>query len=156
MAVHSEVSTGSDALHLAGALVLLVRALEQRLRASAGAEALTLTEMGILGQIDRGVDAPSQIARQLRLDPARVTHVTDRLVGAGYIARESNPDDRRRCQLRLTEAGTAWLRKGRRNLSTATEALLGDLSPDERAGLVEGLDGVRRVLSSQPDPAGVS
>lgn len=156
MAVHSEVSTGSDALHLAGSLVLLVRALEQRLRASADAEALTLTELGILGQVDRGVEAPSQIARRLRLDPARVTHVTDRLVGAGYVARESDPDDRRRCRLRLTDAGTARLRKGRRNLSKATEMLLGDLSPDERAGLVEGLDGVRRVLSSQPDAVGAS
>lgn len=146
----SSVSSGPDALRLAGTLIILVRALEQQVRVVSGADALTLTDIGVLGQIDRGVELPSQIARALRLDPARVTHVTDRLVAHGYIARAVDPTDRRCWRLQLTDMGRQRLADGRRDVAASMERLLEELSPTERDQLVEALEGVRRHLADLP------
>src|SRR3954447_17943584 len=95
-----------DALRSAGTLLRLVRTIDQQLRTtSARDDALSITELGVLGQIDRGIDLPSQVARSLRIDPARVTHLTDRLVEQGYITRDADPRDRRRWRLQLTVGG---------------------------------------------------
>src|SRR5947209_19062295 len=102
-----------DALSTARTYVRLVRLLEQQTRSELNEEPLTLTEMGVLGQIERGQTLPSMIARALALDPARVTRITDHLFALGYVQREADPEDRRRCPLRLTAEGTERLERGR-------------------------------------------
>src|SRR5256885_4159603 len=87
------MSTTPDALYYAGTLVRLVRALDQQLRAATGPDPLTTTELGVLGQIDRGVDLPSLLAPTLRLHPPRATHLAHRLLARGYILREVDPRD---------------------------------------------------------------
>ena len=82
-------STVADPLRLAGGVLLLARSLDQALRGANG-DGLTLNELGLMGQIERGVDLPSQLARAMRLDPARVTHLLDRLVEHRYIEREAD------------------------------------------------------------------
>ena len=121
-----------------------------------GCEYVDIAELGVLAQIDRGVDLPSQVARALRLDPARVTHLTDRLVARGYIERTIDPQDRRCWRLHLTALGAQRLAEGRGDVSVAMETLLDGLSEEERAGLIRGLEGVRRVLGTLPPiaPAG--
>jgi DNA-binding MarR family transcriptional regulator len=146
----SAVSTAPDALRLAGTLIILVRALEQQVRAASGADVLTLTDIGVLGQIDRGVELPSQVARALRLDPARVTHVTDRLVQHGYVARTVDPHDRRCWRLQLTDTGRQRLAEGRREVASNMERLLEGLSDVEREQLIDALERVRRHLADVP------
>lgn len=153
MASRPTVSTAPDSLYLTGVLLLLVRALDQRFRSMTGPEAMTLPELGVLGQIARGVDAPSRIARALRLDPARVTHLVDRLVTQGYVVRADDPHDRRHCRLRLTGRGAKRLKRGRADARGAMESLLDGLSEEERIGLRCGLEGVYRVLDVFPESA---
>ncbi len=141
-----------DALRSAGTLVRLTRALDQQLRLSAGADGPALVDLSVLGQIDRGVDLPSQVARALRLDPARVTHVTDRLATQGYIERTLDEADRRRWRLRLTPPGRAHLETGQGHVVASMDYLLAALSDDERAGFLRGLEGVRRVLDGLATP----
>ena len=143
------MSTTPDALYYAGTLIRLVRALDQQLRAATGPDALTTTELGVLGQIDHGVDLPSLLARTLRLDPARVTHVADRLVARGYIVRAVDPRDRRCWRLHLTPLGRQRLEEGRADVRAAMEALLGGLTEEERSGLLRGLEGVRRLVAPE-------
>jgi MarR family transcriptional regulator for hemolysin len=135
-----------DALHYAGTLLRLVRALDQQLRTATGPDPLSVLELSVLVRIDRGVDLPSLLARTLRLDPARVTHMVDRLVTRGYIVREVDPKDRRCWRLHLTPQGTQRLDEGLADMRTAMEALLDGLTEEERAGLMLGLDGVRRLV----------
>jgi DNA-binding MarR family transcriptional regulator len=142
-------STPTDALRVAGGVLMLARAMDSMVRGSAGEGALSVNDLGVLGQIDRGTDLPSQIARAMRLDPARVTHISDRLVGLGYIVREMDAQDRRRWRLRLTDEGRRRLAEGRESLAAVMERLLAGLSPEERAALTLGLDGVRRSLAEQ-------
>src|SRR5437868_13978464 len=127
------MSTTPDALYYAGTLLRLVRALDQHLRAATGPDPLNTTELGVLGQIDHGVDLPSLLARTLRLDPARVTHVADRLAARGYIAREVDPKDRRCWRLHLTPLGRPRLEEGRADVRAAMDARLGGLAEEARA-----------------------
>ncbi len=57
-----------------------------------------------------GQDASSAangLARQLGVSKQAVSQLLDALVSRGYLAREADPDDRRRTRLSLTERGTA-------------------------------------------------
>jgi DNA-binding MarR family transcriptional regulator len=141
-------SPAADALRQAGTLVLLVRALDQQLRAGMEPDALSLAELGVLGQVVRGVDLPSQVARALRLDRARVTHLVDRLVECGALTRSLDAQDRRCWRLQITEQGAHLLAEGRATVKAAMEALLGGLAEEERAGLTLGLTGARRLLDA--------
>ena len=148
MPMSTAPSNAPDALRLAGALVLMMRALEQHMRTCDEGDTLTLTELGLMSQIERGVDRPSSVARALRLDPARITHITDRVAALGYVARTVDPLDRRGWRLSLTEKGAQRLQEGRTDLRGAMEKLLDGLSQEERMGLAEGLEGVRRALEA--------
>ena len=147
MPLATSPSTVADPLRLAGGVLLLARGLDQALR-GAHSDGLTLNELGMLGQIERGVDLPSQLARAMRLDPARVTHLLDRLAEHRYIDREADARDRRCWRLRLTEAGTARLVRGRAETAAAMETLLASVREDELAALALGLEGVRRALTT--------
>jgi len=148
----AETLVAPDALRGAGTIVLLARALDQQLRLSAGPDAPAFADLSVLRQIERGVDLPSQVARALRLDPARVTHITDRLVAQGYIERTVDDADRRRWRLRLTTSGCARLKAGQDHLAASMDHLLTGLSDDERTGFLRGLEGVRRVLDGLTTP----
>jgi DNA-binding MarR family transcriptional regulator len=141
-----------DALRGAGTIVLLARTLDQQLRLSAAPDAPAFADLSVLRQIELGVDLPSQVARALRLDPARVTHITDRLVAQGYIERTVDVADRRRWRLRLTTSGCARLKAGQGHLVASMDHLLAGLSNDERAGFLRGLEGMRRVLDGLTTP----
>lgn len=49
--------------------------------------------------------SPSELAKNLNVTRSAVSYLTDRLVDMGYITRETDPDDRRRTVLRISEAG---------------------------------------------------
>lgn len=147
----SETRSRMDALNTARIYIRLVRLLEQQRRAEASSEPLTLTEMGVLGHIDRGQTLPSSIARTMALDPARVTRITDHLHTLGYIEREADPDDRRRCPLRMTDKGAERLERGRLYFSNAMASILQGLTEEERAGLSVGTEGLARVLDEIRD-----
>ncbi|MGH2347621.1 MAG: MarR family winged helix-turn-helix transcriptional regulator [Chloroflexota bacterium] len=134
-----------DALWQVGTMLRLLRALDQQLRVTAP-DAASLVELSVLSRIVHGIDLPSQVARALRMDPARVTHVVDRLVSIGALTRTIDPADRRCWRLGLTESGMAYLAEGKASMRAALEVLLAGLADDERAAFSAGLVGVRRVL----------
>lgn len=143
------VAAPIDSLHLTGTLVRIVRFADRGLRAGL-TEDLGVNELGVLGTIDKGIDLPSAIARSLRLDPARVTRVTDHLVQQGLIERGADATDRRRCPLSLTSAGKKRLTQGRAVLTQSMLSLLDSVSPEQRNHLVGGLNQLRDVLDRLP------
>jgi DNA-binding MarR family transcriptional regulator len=127
-------------------LLTLLRTAGEHFRRLDGEGDLSLTDLSVLAGIERGFDLPSLLARTLHLDFARVSRVTELLHRLGYVAREIDPADRRRCRLRLTDAGRERLQRGRADLTRVMAGLGEGLTDDERAGLEQALDGVRRVL----------
>lgn len=76
-------------------------------QANRGGLDLSLRQVAVLYMIRNGAAYPSRIARQLRVTPAVVTGLLDRLEQRGYVRRTADPDDRRRFHVALTDAGEA-------------------------------------------------
>jgi DNA-binding MarR family transcriptional regulator len=150
------VSTALDPAREVGTLLLLVRVVDQQLRAATAPNPITIAELSVLASVARGIDSPSIVARRLRMDPARVTHVVDGLVEEGALTREVDPADRRRWRLALTESGSHRLTDGQDKLRVAMEMELEGLTREERQALSVGIAGVLRVLQAQTEPAAAS
>lgn len=78
----------------------------------------------VLELIHRGVDRPKALAEVLETVPSAVTAILADLESKGLVERTTDPDDRRRAQLRLSaegeatyaRLGAAWLDAGRAHL----------------------------------------
>lgn len=110
---------------------------------------LTHGEWSVLGMLKRPGPpyrrTPGQLARHASLSTGAMTNRLDRLEQAGLVRRLHDPDDRRRIQVELTEAGhRAWSdsvgTQGRKE-----ELVVSALTARERAQLNELL---RRLVRS--------
>lgn len=151
MTLPAAPSTAADELRMVGTLMRLVRVLDQRVRAAERPDVMSITDLSVLYQIERGVDQPSTVARALRLDPARMTHVADRLVARGYLERAPDRKDRRRWRLRVTDTGRARLKQGQEDIVRIVDGVLAGLDAGERDALMRSLQAVRHVLDATPN-----
>lgn len=63
---------------------------------------LNTAERHCLSFLWRGAQPAGAIAKEVRLTPAAVTALVDRLERRGYVRRENDPSDRRKVMVRLT------------------------------------------------------
>src|SRR3954465_12831685 len=110
----SEQTTMTDSVNtndLADRLLRLMPRLQQgaasTVQANRREQDLSLRQLAVLYMIREGADFPSSLARRLRISPAVVTGLLDRLEQRGYVQRRMDPGDRRRQRLVLTERGLA-------------------------------------------------
>ena len=117
---------------------------------------LTVKQMKVLFALYRmGPARPSAIAAAVGVSPASTTGFLDRLVEQGFIARETDPDDRRAQLIRLTETGTSLIGdlfvRGRQHLRAALEQMSdADLRALDR-GLSALRDATRLAFEHRPD-----
>jgi DNA-binding MarR family transcriptional regulator len=76
-------------------------------QANRGGQDLSLRQLAVLYLVREGAVFPSELARQLRISPAVVTGLLDRLEQRGYLTRFADASDRRRLRLALTDTGLA-------------------------------------------------
>lgn len=95
---------------------------------------LSLRQLSALQGIREGISSPGELARRLRVTPAVVTGLLDRLERRGYVRREVDAEDRRRLRLALTDSGRAV---GDAVGQALTEALAAELGKASRAELEE-------------------
>lgn len=95
-------------------------------------------------------EAPSLTASDLCARvPAHKTKVSRALAALedrGWVARQSDPQDRRVAHASLTPKGRRAFNRIRPEMEAATEALLAPLSPEERQKLDEGLKVLERLF----------
>jgi DNA-binding MarR family transcriptional regulator len=106
---------------------------------------LSAHQASILDHLDT-IEATSltALARHLGVTPGTMSVAVDRLQKHGYVRRTWDERDRRRVQLRLTEAG-ARVRSANSALDPArVEALLGRLTAEEQRAAVAGLTTLAR------------
>lgn len=108
--------------------------LNRRLRAQDDSSGIGSTALSVLGRLIR--DGPSNatdLATRERLQPQSLTRSLRALEAGGLIARSTDAADRRRSTIRITDDGTAVLRRSVRNRETwLAHAMTSTLSATEQ------------------------
>lgn len=72
---------------------------------------------------------PAQLRRRMDVSPAAITYLVDRMIDAGHVRREPDPQDRRKTLLRYEKPGMALARSFFTPLGAELHTALADL-PD--------------------------
>jgi DNA-binding MarR family transcriptional regulator len=143
------VETGPDVTEVAGALHASVGLLRWRLR-QMRVEGLSLPERSAMARLDRGGSAtPSALARREQISPQGMGATLAALEARGLIERRSDPADRRRVVMSLTEAGRRAL-QDKRNATTErlAKALSADFTREELEQLSAAAPLIQRLAES--------
>jgi DNA-binding MarR family transcriptional regulator len=81
----------------------------------------------------------SDVAHQLGIDLSVASRQVAALIGAGYVEREADPDDRRASLVSLTESGRKVLGESHRRMVHAFSEVLAGWSDEDVASLSSGL-----------------
>lgn len=109
-------------------------------------DSLTLPQLRTLVVLaDRPPMKQADLAGELGVNPSTVLRMADRLISAGLMARQPNPDSRREQLLSLTPGGHDLVRRVMDQRSHEVADLVSRMSPSESDGLVRGL----RALTGQ-------
>jgi DNA-binding MarR family transcriptional regulator len=127
------------------------RYLDNAFRASLGEAGLTKEEFKVLMALHHDVRSHGWLCRDLEVSTGAMTNRLDKLEGRGLIRRTPDPQDRRGVLLELTAAGEERLQDYIDAGAAREQALLADLSLEEKRDLNELL---AKLLSSLYDKAG--
>jgi DNA-binding MarR family transcriptional regulator len=133
---------------LASDLREVTSALIRRLRAQSAGQPLSMSQAEVLVRLHKaGPSTVADLARAERVTPQSMGTTVASLEEAGLVARTADPDDARRWNASLTEAGRRVLLEGRAArqawLSHAIEERLAD---GEQGDLAEAIELLRKVL----------
>jgi DNA-binding MarR family transcriptional regulator len=117
-------------------------------RASRLGKGLSLRQLGALFGIRDGVVSPGELALRMRVTPAVVTGLIERLVRQGHVRRATDPEDRRRLHLELTETGLSISRSVELGLAESLASELVVAGAPELAELDRALDLLERALGA--------
>lgn len=108
----------------------------------------SLRQLAVLYALRQGPSSPGQLARRLRVTPAVITGLLDRLERHGYVRREADPEDRRRLRLVVTESGLAVSQEVRLALAEEVATQFETASSAELNELGRALDLLQRTLGA--------
>ncbi len=129
------VALAPDEAELASRLRLAVTRLHRRLRQQT-AGALTPSQSSALSSIERlGSPTLGELAVHESVQPPSMTRIVTGLEKLGYVARGSDPTDRRVARVRVSESGRTVLRQGRSRKDAFLAGQLHRLDPVEREEL---------------------
>lgn len=121
------------------------------------AEYVTLATLRVSDPELRG--SPTELRRLVGQTSAGMTNTLSKLETAGLVRREPHPDDARRVDVVLTEAGRELAEQTFRSFREAQASLLAPLAKADRRALTEGLDGLLAAFlqdyeGNQTEPTG--
>ncbi len=140
-------AAGRDAVdlgRLAGLLGYRLRRAEvfafQNFAAHLGADGIGPGQLGVLLLVQANPGSnQTRIGRALGIDRSTLVSIVDALEARGFVRREPSPTDRRSHALVLTADGGAFLRAIRPRLDAHEAEIARNLSPAERAQLIDML-----------------
>jgi DNA-binding MarR family transcriptional regulator len=119
-------------IDMLGGLIMRYQDATQRYDEAVGeVHGLGAAERLCLSLLHTGPQTASAIARQVRLTPAAVTALIDRLEARGFVRRKPDANDRRKVLVEAAEAAEALVREAYLPLQQAGNELLGKYTEAE-------------------------
>ena len=141
--------SGLAGADLAAALRLNSMRLARRLRVERGSDDLTLSQLAVLGSLERhGESTLGELAGIERVKPPSMTRIVNSLVEMGLVVRRPHDTDGRQIVLDLTEAARTLLDEDRRRRTAWLAQRLAELTDDDRALLSQVLPLLERLANS--------
>lgn len=138
-----ETLAGTTTFVLHKVAVASRRAIAARLAERPG---LTLWEYAALAELtDQGAVAQNVLAAGLGVDVSDMVRLMDDLIGKELVARDRDPDDRRRYRIGLTAKGRRAVVTARKVITEVEQTTLQPLSVAERATLLKLVAKVQSV-----------
>lgn len=108
---------------------------------------LPLNQYGVL-MVAYTEDSPtaSDACEILNVSKQQMSSIIERLVQTGYIMKESDPEDRRRSLLRLTDKARELINQQNKEVRRNFDARIVKLAPDEQKLLAASLTNFSRLL----------
>ena len=104
------------------------------------------------GMANRG-GAARDLIRQLGVTKQAASQLIDTLVIRGYLERSTDPDDRRRITIELTDRGRAAAAAVRQGVESVDAELARHISPSQLRGLLAGLVALCEIRERMEDEA---
>lgn len=146
------MDNGSDGDEILKALRRILRRVALHSRQLLKETGLTLPQvlcLRALGEMRGGQATQVELSRALQLSQPTVTGIIDRLERGGLVKRERSTEDRRKIGVSLTETGSERLLSLPTPLQEEFLARLKQLSPVERASLLQSLTRVVELMEAQ-------
>ena len=97
---------------------------------------------------DPGGMSPGDLARELLVSPAAMTHRLDVLEAAELVQRHPHPSDRRALRVELTEAGRTTIDELMPRIRAVVETVVADLTERQQKEMCRLLEKMEHVLSA--------
>ncbi len=111
---------------------------------------LSMNEVHVIEAIQKEAEPTmSKIARRLRITVGTLTTSINRLVTKGYCERFSNPEDRRKVFIRLTEKALEVIRIHEAFHDEMIDAVIEDLQLDQNHVLIDSLEKLTDYFKSK-------
>ena len=129
---------------------LAMRSIRTQLRKN-GAIEVSIPQFRTLVFISRHSGASlSDAADHIGLTLPSMSTMIDGLVSRNLVIRRTDPQDRRRMTLTLTERGRTTLRGARESTLTYLSELLRNVTTSDRAALVRGMQILKSIFAEEP------
>lgn len=144
-----------DAADLHAALSELIRVYQFRDRDVICCHDLSVTQCHALTMLDQdGPLSMNDLAARLYLDKSTTSRVVAALERKGYVARESNPADRRQLRLTPTPEGGALLATIRSEIIAEEKRLIAEFEPAIRKEMTRLVSRLARAAAARIDTTG--
>lgn len=98
----------------------------------------------------RGKQKVSQLAEALGVNPSSATRAVDRVLEAGLVDRQTNPESRRETYVSLTKAGQRVVRDATRRRRAEIAEIVARMPTTHRRGLVRALKAFSQAGGEPP------
>lgn len=145
----TDARAGADGADLAAALRLHSMRLARRLRVERGSDDLTLSQLAVLGTLERhGASTVGELATFERVKPPSMTRIVNGLAEAGLVTRRPHDTDGRQVVIDLADEARTILEEDRRRRTAWLAQRLAELTDDDRALLARVLPLLERLSGS--------
>lgn len=114
--------------------------LARRIRQERSDEAITLSELAVLGVLSfHGAMTPRRLADHEQISPPSMTRTLAGLSAKGYVLKSGDPTDRRQVLIEITDAGAEIVKETRHRRTAWLSRRLAKLEPEQRAVLADAV-----------------